>query len=308
MTNIRFCNSLIYDKLPLAIIQGDSIMKSAYISYILALLLFGSNGIIASYIALSSTEIVLYRTLIGSILLLFLFTVTKNKWTFYKYKKHFGYLTLSGVAMGLSWMFLYEAYNRIGVSISSLLYYCGPVIVILLAPIVFKEKLTVHKLVGLFSVFIGIIFVNGNLVNGIRDLSGVFYGMMSAIMYAFMVIFNKKATNISGLENSLLQLAISCITVAVFILFRGDFIFAIPQDSIFPLFFLGLVNTGIGCYLYFSKLDKLPVQSVSILGYIEPLSAVILSVIILKETLTAMQIIGAVLVLGGAIYAETTDN
>lgn len=92
-------------------------MKSAYISYILALLLFGSNGIIASYIA------------------------------------------LSGVAMGLSWMFLYEAYNRIGVSISSLLYYCGPVIVILLAPIVFKEKLTVHKLVGLFSVFIGIIFV-----------------------------------------------------------------------------------------------------------------------------------------------------
>lgn len=117
MTNIRFCNSLIYDKLPLAIIQGDSIMKSAYISYILALLLFGSNGIIASYIA------------------------------------------LSGVAMGLSWMFLYEAYNRIGVSISSLLYYCGPVIVILLAPIVFKEKLTVHKLVGLFSVFIGIIFV-----------------------------------------------------------------------------------------------------------------------------------------------------
>ena len=283
-------------------------MKSAYISYIFALLLFGSNGIIASYIALSSTEIVLYRTLIGSILLLFLFTITQNKWTFYKYKKHFAYLTLSGVAMGLSWMFLYEAYNRIGVSISSLLYYCGPVIVILLAPIVFKEKLTVHKLVGLFSVFIGIIFVNGNLVNGIRDLSGMFYGMMSAVMYAFMVIFNKKATNISGLENSLLQLAISCITVAVFILFRGDFIFAIPQGSIFPLFFLGLVNTGIGCYLYFSKLDKLPVQSVSILGYIEPLSAVILSVIILKESLTAMQIIGAVLVLGGAIYAETTSS
>lgn len=132
--------------------------------------------------------------------------------------------------------------------------------------------------------------------------------MMSAVMYAFMLIFNKKATNISGLENSLLQLAISCITVAVFILFRGNFMFVIPQGSIFPLFFLGLVNTGIGCYLYFSKLDKLPVQNVSILGYIEPLSAVILSVIILKETLTAMQIIGAVLVLGGAIYAETTSS
>lgn len=118
------------------------IMKSAYISYILALLLFGSNGIIANYIDLSSTEIVLYRTFIGSLLLLFFFFITKNKWTFYKNKKHFFFLILSGISMGLSWMFLYEAYNRIGVSISSLLYYCGPIIVMALSPVIFRERLT----------------------------------------------------------------------------------------------------------------------------------------------------------------------
>lgn len=117
-------------------------MKSAYISYILALLLFGSNGIIANYIDLSSTEIVLYRTFIGSLLLLFFFFITKNKWTFYKNKKHFFFLILSGISMGLSWMFLYEAYNRIGVSISSLLYYCGPIIVMALSPVIFRERLT----------------------------------------------------------------------------------------------------------------------------------------------------------------------
>lgn len=279
-------------------------MRKAYISYILALLLFGSNGIIASYIALSSTEIVLYRTFIGAVLLIFLFLITKNKWSFYKNKKHFSYLALSGIAMGLSWMFLYEAYDQIGVSVSSLLYYCGPVIVMVIAPIVFKEKLVMRKIVGFVAVLIGIILVNGNLVNGNNNIFGILCGVMSAVMYSFMVIFNKKATNISGLENSLLQLTISCITVAIFILFRGNFSFYIPQDSIFPLIFLGVVNTGIGCYLYFSKLEKLPVQSVSVLGYIEPLSAVLLSVIILKETMSVMQIIGAVLVLGGAIYAE----
>ena len=279
-------------------------MKSAYIRYILALLLFGSNGIIASYITLSSTEIVLYRTFIGSLLLLFLFLVTKNHWTFYKSKKHFGYLSLSGMAMGLSWMFLYEAYNQIGVSISSLLYYCGPVIVMALAPIIFKEKFTKQKLIGFLAVLIGIFLVNGNLVAIDNNFFGILCSIMSAIMYSFMVIFNKKATKISGLENSLLQLAISCVTVAIFILFKGGFSFYIPQSSIFPLLFLGLVNTGIGCYMYFSKLDKLPVQSVSILGYIEPLSAVIMSVIILNETMSSMQIIGAVLVLGGAVFAE----
>ena len=283
-------------------------MKSAYISYILALLLFGSNGIIASYINLTSTEIVLYRTLIGSLLLLFLFMVNRNKWSFHKNKKHFFFLILSGISMGLSWMFLYEAYNRIGVSVSSLLYYCGPVIVMALSPVVFKEKLTHHKLTGFLAVFIGIILVNGNLVNSANNFWGIFCGAMSALMYSFMVIFNKKATNISGLENSLLQLTVSCITVAVFVLFKGNFSFYIPQSILLPLLFLGIVNTGIGCFLYFSKLEKLPVQSVSILGYLEPLSAVVLSVIILNETMNIIQVTGALLVLGGAVFAEVGNH
>lgn len=283
-------------------------MKSVYISYIFSLLLFGSNGIIASYIDLSSVQIVLYRTLIGSLLLIFLFLVTGNKWTFYKNKKHFFCLALSGISMGLSWMFLYEAYSQIGVGISSLIYYCGPVIVMALAPIVFKEKLTCHKLAGFLAVLIGIVLVNGNLASGNNNFFGILCGVMSAVTYSIMVIFNKKAASISGLENSSLQLVISCFTVAVFVLLRGDFSFYVPQGSILPLAILGVVNTGIGCYLYFSKLEKLPVQSVSILGYIEPLSAVILSVLILKESMSITQIIGAILVLGGAIYAEMSGR
>lgn len=282
-------------------------MKSAYLSYISALLLFGSNGIIASHIALSGTDIVFYRTLIGSVFLLLLFVIQRNKWTFHKNKTHFFYLTLSGIAMGLSWMFLYEAYDKIGVSISSLLYYCGPVIVMLLAPVVFKEKLTSRKIKGFLCVLAGIMLVNGNLVTSINNFYGIILGIMSAIMYAIMVIFNKKATSISGLENSLLQLSVSCITITVFICFRGNFTFHIAQASILPLIFLGLINTGIGCYLYFSKLEKIPVQSVSVLGYLEPLSAVILSVIVLKEALSILQILGAILILGGAAYAELSS-
>lgn len=94
--------------------------------------------------------------------------------------------------MGLSWMFLYEAYGRIGVSIASLLYYCGPVIVMALAPILFKEKLTHQKLIGFAFVLIGIILVNGNLISNEKNLFGLFCGVMSAIMYSFMVILIKK--------------------------------------------------------------------------------------------------------------------
>ena len=110
------------------------VMKRSYMKYFAALLLFGFNGIVASFIDLSSYEIVLLRTFIGSVLLIALFFLTRNKLTFYQYKNDSLFLLLSGIAMGTSWMFLYEAYAQIGVSIASLCYYCGPVIVMALSP------------------------------------------------------------------------------------------------------------------------------------------------------------------------------
>ncbi len=279
-------------------------MKRSYFKYILGLLLFGSNGIVANYIALSSYEIVLLRTLIGSLLLITLFFIGKGKLTFYQHRKQFLWLAVSGIAMGTSWIFLYEAYARIGVSISSLLYYCGPVIVMVLSPLLFKEKLTPFKVLGFLSVLCGVFLVNGNAFGGSGDTFGIFCGLSSAVMYSFMVIFNKKAESITGLENAALQLLISFLTVSVFVGFKQGFVINIPQSSILPIFILGLLNTGIGCYFYFSSIGNLPVQTVAICGYLEPLSAVLFSVLFLKEVMLPMQIIGAVMILGGAVFGE----
>ncbi|MCH5273702.1 MAG: EamA family transporter [Lachnospiraceae bacterium] len=279
-------------------------MKQSYFKYISGLLLFGSNGIVASFIALSSYEIVLLRTLIGSLLLIILFFIGKGKITFYRHKKQFLWLAVSGIAMGASWISLYEAYTRIGVSISSLLYYCGPVIVMALSPLLFKEKLTAFKTIGFLSVLCGVFLVNGNAFDGSGDTLGILCGLLSAVMYSFMVIFNKKAGNITGLENAALQLLISFLTVTVFVGFKQGFIINIPQSSILPIFILGLLNTGIGCYFYFSSIGNLPVQTVAICGYLEPLSAVLFSVLLLKETMLPLQMIGAAMILGGAVFGE----
>jgi len=278
-------------------------MNKALFKYILALLLFGSNGIVASRIDLSSYEIVLLRTLIGSLLLIAIFFLGRGKLTFWKYKKDFAFLTVSGIAMGTSWMFLYEAYAQIGVSIASLCYYCGPVIVMILSPLLFKEKLTCTKIIGFLAVLIGIFLVNGYGAVAANRF-GLLCGLASAVMYAFMVIFNKKATAITGLENSALQLFIAFATVAVFVGLKQGFMIDIPTESVLPIFVLGLLNTGIGCYLYFSSIGKISVQTVAICGYLEPLSAVLFSVIFLNENLLPMQIIGAVLIIGGAIFSE----
>ena len=283
-------------------------MKRSYYKYISALLLFGSNGIVASHIALSSYEIVLLRTLIGSMLLIVFFALRKEKITFVRHKKQFLCLAVSGIAMGASWMFLYEAYVRIGVSIASLLYYCGPVIVMALSPLLFKEKLTALKIAGFLAVLCGVFLINGNALTGDSDNFGIICGLLSAVMYSFMVIYNKKAESITGLENATLQLFISFLTVAVFVGFKQGLAMYIPATSVLPLFILGLLNTGIGCYFYFTSIGNLPVQTVAICGYLEPLSAVLFSVAFLKETMLPLQIIGAVLILGGALFSESIKH
>lgn len=289
--------------------------NSAFFKYLFSLLLFGSNGIVASFIELGSLEIVLLRTLIGSLLLLGLFLISGNKFTFFKHKKSFLFLICSGISMGASWMFLYEAYARIGVSISTLLYYSGPIIVMLLSPIFFKEKLTVNTVIGFIAVFAGVLFINGNSISGNMDIFGIACGLLSAVTYSFMVLFNKKASvdassgqSITGLENSTLQLIIAFVAVSVFVGLKQGYAMEISASSILPILLLGLLNTGIGCYLYFSAIAKIPVQTVAVFGYLEPLSAVLFSFVILKETLLPLQIIGAVLIIGGAMFSELTKK
>lgn len=278
--------------------------NKAAAKYITALLLFGSNGIVASYIALSSSEIVLTRTFIGALFLVLIFVASRQKVRFWRNKRHSLYLAMSGVAMGASWMFLFEAYRQIGVSVATLAYYCGPVIVMILAPLIFKENMTVTKLLGFLAVVLGMLCVNGQALLHGRVSWGLLFGILAAITYALMVIFNKKATSITGLENPMWQLITSFLTVALFLGLRQGLAIDIAPGSLIPILILGIVNTGIGCYFYFSSIGDLPVQTVAILGYLEPLSALFFSAALLGETLSPLQWVGAALILGGAAFGE----
>lgn len=272
------------------------------------MLLFGLNGIVASRIALSSYEIVWLRTLFGSLFLIGVFFLGRRTMAFRHHRKSFIYLILSGVSMGISWMLLYEAYQLIGVSIASLLYYCSPVIVMILSPILFRERLTRNRVISFLVVLAGVYLINGQMPQTQQAGRGILFGLLSALMYSGMVIFNKKAHGITGLENASFQLLVSFLTVTVFIAFRHGL--TIPADSVnWPaILTLGLVNTGVGCYLYFSSIGHLPAQTVAIFSYLELLSAVLFSVLLLREVLHPLQIAGALIMIGGAVFAQISVN
>ncbi len=279
-------------------------MSRHFWKYIAALLILGSNGIVASHIALNSYEIVYLRSGIGGLVLVLFFLLSRQKCMAVKYKREFLFLVMAGAAMGFNWLTLYEGYQEIGVGMATLMCYCGPVIVMALGPILFQEKLTKNKCLGFLAVFLGILCINGVAFQEGKTLWGLFCGAMSGVTYALLVIFNKKAEHITGLENSMFQTICSFLVVAVFMLQRQGLAVEIPAASLPYVGMLGLVNTGIGCYLYFSAISRLPVQTVAICGYIEPLAAVLLSALLLGEGMGAGQILGTVLILGGAMFAE----
>ncbi len=277
--------------------------RRLFFRFLTGLLLFGFNGIVASHIALESGQIVLLRTLLGSVSLLAFFFLSGHRFSFAGRGRDVTLTLLSGAAMGASWMFLYAGYRTIGVSTASLLYYCCPVIVMALSPLVFHEALTRVKITGFLCVCGGIVLVNG-WGGGSLSVTGFLYGILSAVCYAAMLILNKKARSVDGMENSLLQMLSAAAAVFVLLLCKGGLAMSVPGVSWPWILLLGIVNTGFGCWCYFSALGALPVQTVAVCGYLEPLSAVIFSALLLHERLTPLQITGACLIIGGALFAE----
>ncbi|MBR3691067.1 MAG: DMT family transporter [Eggerthellaceae bacterium] len=283
-------------------------MNKAFLKYLSSLLLFGTNGIVAAHIALQSQEIVWFRTLLGSILLVGIFLCTRRKLTCIQDKRQFVFLVLSGVAMAGGWLFVYEAYQRIGVSLGTLLYYCGPVLVMAASPLVFKERLTIRKLCGFAVVFVGLLMVNGLALQEGADVWGLLCGVGAALTYAAMVCFNKMASSADGFENSMVQLVVAFVVVTVFLGFTSGLDLSIPASSWPYILVLGFVNTGLGCYWYFSSIGRLPAQTVAVAGYAEPLSAVVFSALLLGEQLLPLQVLGAACIIGGAAYSELSKR
>lgn len=288
-------------------------MNRNLISYLAALLLFGSNGVVASAIALPSADIVLLRTFLGATALAVVLIATRrHSLVGPRRPREAAAIAVSGAALGASWIFLFRAYQLIGVGISSLLYYCGPIIVMALSPVLFGEKLTSSKIAGFIAVACGAFLIAAQGLGGSLPVPGIACGVASAFCYAVMVVASKGAPHIEGLENSTIQVASAFATALVLTLITQGapafLINGIANINWGAVAMLGLVNTGIGCLLYFGAVSKLPVQTVAVVGYLEPLSAVVFSTVLLGESVTPVRLAGATLIIGGALFCELTGK
>lgn len=280
-------------------------MKRSFGKYIAGLLPFGSNGVVASFIGLGSSEIVLLRTALGGALLWALFFLSGHSLTALRYRRDLGFVALSGLAVAADWLLLFEAYARIGVGLGMLINYCGPVIVMALSPLVFRERLRGPKLAALAAALAGVCLIGGQSASAGVDAVGLICAGLSAVAYAAMVICNKLSRRVVGMENAALQLLFALVPVAIFVGGRQGLAMDIAPGDWPPILLLGLINTGLGCFLYFSSIGELPAQTVAICGYLEPLSAVLFSALILGERMLPLQMLGAALIICGALAGNS---
>ena len=268
------------------------------------MVIWGTNGLLVANISLGSAEIVLLRTFLGGLFLIAIVMI-KRCFSFAALKADFIPATVGGAALGLNWVLLFAAYRTAGVSLSTLTYYCGPIIVLALSPVLFKEKLTWSKIAAVVAVAIGMLCITGDVQLGSEVSKGLIYGGGAALLYALIIISGKRVKHLSGLNCAVYELVIAFFVVLLYLIFSGISLPVIPaKGDIIYVLIIGLVNTGVAYYFYFSALQKLPGQTVSLICYVDPLTSLLVSAAFLSEVLLPVQIVGAVLILGGAILGE----
>lgn len=268
---------------------------------------FGTLGIFVKNIALSSAEIALWRAIVATLVLLTYMAVTKRLKMIRQSGRDLIKLALSGAAMGFNWIFLFEAYRYTSVALSTLSYYFAPTLVIVASAVFLKEKLDTKQIICFIISTSGIVLIIGVSGGGSNDILGVLYGLVAAVLYATVVMFNKASAAVDGITRTYLQFVAAMIVLIPYVKVTEDFhIGTLETNGLLLLLIIGVVHTGIMYVLYFTSLSHVRGQQAAILSYIDPVVAVLLSVFALHEQTTLLQMLGGVLILVATAANELT--
>lgn len=278
------------------------------LSLIFSMFIFGTIGIFRRFIPLPSSLLAMARGAIGVVFLLIFMAVKKEKLNLREIKDKILLLCVSGVLIGFNWILLFEAYNYTTVATATLCYYMAPVFVIIASPFLFKEKLTLKKVLCVIVALVGMVLVSGVIetgFSGASEFKGVLLGLGAAVLYATVVLMNKKTAGVPAYTKTVIQLGSAAIVLLPYTMLTENFAeLKFEPLTIIMLLIVGVVHTGWSYALYFGSMDNLKAQTVAIFSYIDPVVAIILSALILNEKMSIFGVIGAILVLGSTMVSE----
>lgn len=273
-----------------------------------AMAIFGTVGIFVRYIPLPSATVAFFRGVMGLAFLLAVMAVTGKKPNICHICRHIWILLLSGGAMGLNWVLLFESYRYTTVATATVCYYLAPVFLVLASPLL-GERLTGKKLALLGVALAGMVFVSGVLQGGISGGRGIALAVGAAVLYASVMFLNKKLGELDAYSKTVMQLAAAAAVILPYVLLTGGFAMSQMTGTKYLLLaVVGVIHTGVAYWLYFGALGALPAGNVALYSYLDPVVAIVLSALWLAEPLDWQGILGAVLILGSALLSELPEK
>lgn len=279
---------------------------------------FGTVGLFTHFIPLSSAAIVFYRALLGGAFIVVMMKFSGIDIDIKSMRDNLIVLIFTGFFMALNWVLQFEAFKVSSVAIGTVCYNMMPIFLLIIASYMFNEKITLKSRICILIATIGVILVS-NVVNvGFKsnEVLGCVYGILGAIFYALIVTFNRKLNQIETHDKVIFQFMFSAFVMFFYVLFIEKNSLMFDKNLSYNAKVLGAIcmivlsffHTGF-CYVhYFNAVSRLKAETVAILTYIDPVVALFLSYFVLKENMTALQFLGAVMILGSTLFNELSKT
>lgn len=273
------------------------------LKYFISVFLYGTLGFFLSFISVNSEFVVFCRGLFGSLFILFILFIKKQKLDIKAIKKNLKYLILSGISLGLNETFLFIGY-KYSVSLAALGNYTAPISIIIISSILYKDKLSAKQISCIAASFIGIVLLSGVLTGTDNNVFGLLFGLIASIGFITLVFMNKKLENIGAYDKTFVQLLSSATVLIPFILINKSYMISFDVKTVSILLMLGIIHTGFAYILYFDSIKTLAPIKIAIIGYVEPVMSVLIGTLFLNEQMNIYTIIGTILIIGSAVISE----
>lgn len=286
-----------------------SLKVQGIILAIISAVCYGTNPLGALFLyleGLTVSSVIFYRFIFASLILAGFMLLQKK--SFYITKKELLFLILLGLLFGISSICLFNSFLYMDAGIASTILFVYPIFVAILMAIFFKERSSIITILSIVFAFIGVVLLYGDNNSNVSNI-GVVLVMISSICFAIYIVIVNQYLKIPALKLTFYSMLFCSITILCFsLLFEEATIQALKNGTMwFYTIFLALIPTVISLLFLVKAIKLIGSTPASILGALEPLTAVIIGISIFNEKLTFLLVIGILFILFGVTLVIAKD-
>ncbi|MGJ0356422.1 DMT family transporter [Aliarcobacter cryaerophilus] len=286
-----------------------SLQTKGVILAIISAICYGMNPLGALFLyeeGLNVNSVIFYRFIFASILLAIFMIIKKD--SFYLKFKEIILLALLGLLFGISAISLFNSFLYMDAGLASTVLFIYPIFVAIIMALFFKEKNSIITILSIVFAFLGVVLLYESDGANVSNF-GIFLVIVSSLCYAIYIVIINQYLKMSALKVTFYSMLFCTITILIHSFFDSslNIMPLVNFNMWFYTIFLALVPTIISLLFLIKAIQIIGSTSASILGALEPLTAVLIGVYVFNEKITFWLVIGIVFILFGVILIVLKD-